>query len=99
MSLGTRANCASYHFGFAKGRDLARAEAEFGEHFVGVLAELGRRLDDRARRARSDDRLADHGHLAAVLLGYVLGDAEMLHLLISEHLIDGIDRPGRHTGL
>src|SRR5580658_5741720 len=79
--------------------DVALAETEFLEHRVGVLAEIGRSYYELRRRARQRDALADEPHLALVLLGHALGDAEMLHLRVGEHLVDRVDRATGHAGL
>src|ERR1700693_4994099 len=79
--------------------DVALAETDFLEHRVGVLAELRRPHYELRRRARQRHALADEPHLALVLLGHALRDAEMLHLRIREHFVDGIDRPARAAGL
>src|SRR5579862_3480159 len=78
--------------------DVALAETEFLEHRVGMLAELRWPHHELRRRARQRDALADEAHLALVLPGHALRDAEMLHLRIGEHFVDGIDRPARTAG-
>ena len=46
-----------YHFPLPQRLDRCRVVAQRREHFVGVLAQLGRRRGDRCRRAREPDRL------------------------------------------
>src|SRR5476651_860685 len=82
-----------YRFDGVQLGDFVVGKAEFLEHFIGVLADLRRRGDDLARRARQRDRLADEGLHAAVGPGGVLRNAEMLDLLVGKGLVDGIDRP------
>src|SRR3954465_234274 len=75
--------------------DRAGVEADVLQHFVGVLAEIGRlpAQGRGLRRGRHVDRLADHLDGAERLVVDRLGDAEMLDLRIVERLVDRIDRP------
>ena len=50
---------ALYHLGFSQFRDLAGAEAEFGEEFLSLLAEFRRRRHHLAGGARQLEGLAD----------------------------------------
>jgi len=79
--------------------DVAFGEAEFLQDGVGVFAGLGRAGREPRRRARQRHRLANEPHLALVLFGDVLGDAEVLDLGVGEHLVDRIDWPAWHAGL
>src|SRR6478752_1187807 len=89
----------SYRIRLAQRRNFLGLEAELLEHHVGVFTDPWRMRDQPARRARQRHRLADQLHQRFVLLLHALRDAEMLHLRVSEHLIDGIDRPGGHASL
>src|ERR1700734_837532 len=88
-----------YRFRLMQRGDVALAETELLEHRVGMLAELRRPRHELRRRARQRDALADQAHLALVLLGHALRDAEMLHLRVGEHLVDRVDRATGHAGL
>src|SRR5215510_14225225 len=89
---------ASERVGAAQRRDLFRLESELPQNRVGVLAEIGRRRRQPARRARQPHGLARHAQRPAHLLD-ALRHAEMGDLRIGVDLIDGIDRPARHAGL
>ena len=78
--------------------DVALAETEFLEHRVGVLAELRRPHRRVSTACATASRPGRRAASCSVLLGHALRDAEMLHLRIGEHFIDGIDRPARATG-
>ena len=79
-------------------RDLVRAEAELGQHLVGLLAEFRRPRRHLARRARQREGLADQADVAVLVVRHVLRDAEMLDLGVLEHLVDRIDRAAGHAG-
>src|SRR6185437_9706242 len=87
------------HLGFAQFRDLARREAEFGQQFLGLFAELRRRCRHPARRARQLEGLADQPDMAVLGVGNVLRDAEVFYLRILKGLVDGVDRTAGHAGL
>ncbi len=53
----------------------------------------------RLRGPAHDDRLADQLDVAALVRMHGLGEPELAHLRVGEHLIDGVDRPARHPGL
>src|SRR6202140_3228690 len=89
----------SHRFRLVQRGNVAHAEPEFFKYRVGVLAQLRRPRHQPRRRARQRNALADQPHLALVLLGHALGDAEMLDLRVVEHLVDGVDRAARHAGL
>src|SRR6202046_2629135 len=88
-----------YRFRLMQRGDVALADTEFLEHRIGVLPKLWRPHHELRRRARQRDALADEPHLALVLLGHALRDAEMLHLRVGEHLVDRVDRATGHAGL
>ena len=77
-------------------RDLLFAEAEFLQHRGGMLADVRRCDGEFARRARERERLASMSWRRLALDG--LRRLEMLHLRIGEHLVDLVDRAGRHAG-
>ena len=89
----------SHHLALAQLRDLVLAEAELGQHFLGLLAEFRRPRGHLAWRARQRHRLADELDVAVLVVRHVLGDAEMLDLGVVEHLVDRIDRAAGHAGL
>src|SRR5262249_59555272 len=70
---------------------------EFLEHFVRMLTLLGWRRDDLAWRAGQLHRLSDKSLFAAVRPSGALCDADVLDLLVSEHLVDRIDRTAWHA--
>src|SRR5438876_11831007 len=75
--------------------DLGGAAAEFAQDLVGVLAHLGRRRLERARRARQCHRLTDEFDGAALRRVERLRHAEVLDLGVGEDLVHGIDRAAR----
>src|SRR6266540_3313260 len=89
---------ASDHLCVAEAGDFVGMEAEFRQHFLGMLPELGRRSRNPARRARQRYRLADDAQLAPVTFPRRLRNIEMLDLWIVEHLVDGIDWAAGHAG-
>src|SRR5215510_4974506 len=93
-----RAGARSHRIRLAERRDLARLEPELLEDCVGVLAEVGRRRRDPARRARQRHRLTGHAQRLALFLD-ALRHAEVHHLRIGIDLVDRIDRPAGNPGL
>src|SRR5262245_43526849 len=89
---------ASHHLALPQLGDLVGAEAEFGKHFLGLLAELRRPRRHPARRARQREGLADQADVAVLVVRHVLRHAEMLDLGVLEHLVDRIDRAAGHAG-
>ena len=55
-----------------QGGDLLRAEAELGQHLVGLLADFRRPRRHPARGARQRDRLADQADMTALGVRHVL---------------------------
>ena len=78
--------------------DLVLGKLELGQNLVGLFTELRRPRRHLAWRTRQREGLADQANVAAFGVRHVLGDAEMLHLRIREHLVDRIDRAARHAG-
>ncbi len=72
-------------------------KAELAEHGVGVLAAFRRRAG-RRRHTRHLDRRADQVDAAELRVLHREGKLQVLHLLVGEDLVHGIDRPGRHAG-
>src|SRR5690606_13836167 len=97
--LSTAGGRRSDHFGRAQLGDPPVAIAELVQNLVGVLAHQRRRHADARRRPAHDDRLADQLGVAALVRVHGLREAQMAHLRIGEHLIDGIDRAARHARL
>ena len=64
---------------------------EFGENFVGVLAEQRRGRPRRPRRAVKVGRSRDHRH-AGVAVRHVDDAARGVELLVGHHILDGVDR-------
>ena len=88
----------SHDLALLEGGDLVRAKSKFRKYFVGLFAELRRPRRDSAGSARQRERLTDQADFAVLGVGRVLGDAEMLDLIVLEHLVDRIDRPAGHAG-
>ena len=63
-----------------------------------MLAGLGRMHKCIGLRiAAHVDRLADHFLRAVFRVIDGFGDAEVLHLRVGKHLVDGVDRAARHA--
>jgi hypothetical protein len=62
--MSRRTRDRSHHFALPQIRNLVGAEAELGEHLLGLLAELRRLRCHPARRPRQRDRLADQADVA-----------------------------------
>src|SRR5205085_1476448 len=88
----------SHHLGLPQLRDFIGAEAELGQHLLGLLAEFRRPRGHPAWRARQRHGLADQADMAVVFVRHVLRDAEMPNLRILEHLVDRIDWSAGHAG-
>src|SRR5262245_19954021 len=86
--------------------DLAPAQAgnrlvvvaERTQHLVGVLAALGRRIADVARRTGKLDRLVDDLDIAELGVVDAGRHAEVTHLRILEHLVHFVYRAARNAG-
>src|SRR4030081_2254949 len=87
---------ASNRIGLAQASDLLGAVAELLEHRAGVLAEVGRRRVQLARRARQRERLADQRGLALL---HRLRPAGTRDPGVGERLVDRIDRSARDARL
>ena len=74
-------------------------EAEFLEHFVGMLALRRRRRHDLAWCARKLHWLTDENLLAAVGTLRTLCDTDVRDLHDREHLSDCVNRPAWHADL
>ena len=72
----------SHHLALAEVRDLVLAKSKFGQHFFGLLAELRWACHHLAWRARQLERLADELDVPVLVIGHMLGYAEMLHLRV-----------------
>src|SRR6516225_9585543 len=103
MAYPPRASRARFHLSqsirLAQRGDLLRAEAEFLQNSVRVLAEAGWRRHQSARRTRERHGLARHAQRFLVPGLDRLGDTEMHDLRIGIDLIDRVDRPAGNAGL
>ena len=74
-------------------RDLVIGAAELAQDLIGMLADRGRVALHTRGRAGEAHRLRQHLQFAEMRRGHLRRHAEMPHLRIGEHLVDGIDRP------
>src|SRR5580658_7323929 len=75
-----------HHSLLSEACDVTGAVAELAEDRLGVLAGVGARGFEAARRAAQGNRLADQLDIAKLGMMYGLSDAEMLDLRVGKHL-------------
>src|SRR3954466_11052708 len=97
-SVLTTSCIGSHHLARAKIRDRRGIIAKLAQHFIRMLAGIGRRALHAAARARELDRLVHDLGLAQVRMPYGRGHAEMPNLRIREDLVHLVDRAARYAG-
>ena len=80
-------------------RDLLGTEPQFGQDCHGILPPFRRGCTQRIGVSTQGERLADKLNRAKHGVLYRLGHAQMLHLRIVEHLIDGVNGSTGYPGL
>src|SRR5713226_7725336 len=96
--IGFSGSLLSHDLALLQRCDLAGTETKLGQHLVGLLAEFRRPCRHLAWGARQRDGLADQADVTFLRIRHVLRDAEMLDLVVLEHLVDRIDRATGDAG-